>query len=101
MQDDQCAYIDLFLEHKDEDGVPYIADANVFTSHAWRYDALDSIECMIEAEASIKANRKSEEPLCVPVRHMHVLLASIWLRACLFYERVGTRNTVFNMCSAA
>lgn len=62
-ESDQCAYIDLFVNTKDEQGIPYIAQSNVFCSHAWRYDAKDVLECMIEAADAIQDDKDSNDPL--------------------------------------
>lgn len=42
--DSKCAFIDLFTDEKDENGIPFVADANVFASHAWKYEDLSYLK---------------------------------------------------------
>ena len=56
----KCAYIDLFDDRVDEQGVPYVGKANVFVSHAWRYDALEVVDSILEAAPTIEDRKEAE-----------------------------------------
>lgn len=60
----KVAYIDLFTKKSEEStGTPYIGDANVFISHAWKYDCAEVIGSIIEAAEKIQEDRDSTDPL--------------------------------------
>lgn len=56
----KVAYIDLFDDRVDEGGAPFVGKANVFVSHAWRYDALDVIDSILEAAPTILERRQAD-----------------------------------------
>jgi tetratricopeptide (TPR) repeat protein len=51
----QCSYVDLFDGRTDINGAPFVSTANVFVSHAWRYNAIDTIDSMVQAAPKISS----------------------------------------------
>lgn len=54
----KCAYYQLHEKAKDSKGLPYIANANVFVSHAWRYKVSDLLQTCLDHAAKSKEPKK-------------------------------------------